>query len=129
MPYCLCRLDRLYHDDDAPSFRRDGVGMRAVHVNHDPCDRGVGIVQTHAHTTHAVGVQREALLLRVRESAWEGQDEPIGVRRGFDRRFDDTGQDDFDPDIRALALDLQLLNLGRAARALPGPIGTQEQEC
>jgi hypothetical protein len=103
--------------------------VRAVHVDDHPGHRRSRVVEPHPDAFYAVSAQQEMFLFRVRESSWKGEYEPIGIRSGLNRGLYGPGQDYFDSYIRALALYLQLLNLGRAAfSALGGSIGTQQQE-
>jgi hypothetical protein len=117
----------LNMDDDAPAIGVDGVGVCTIHVDDHAGDRRIGVVQANADAVDTVGIQRKMFLFRVRESPWKGENEPIGIRRRLNRRLHSPGQDNFDSYIRALALNLQLLNLGRAAfGALSCSEGRQE---
>ena len=103
--------------------------MRFVHVDHDARHGRIRAVQAHAHALDTVGVQHKMFLFCVRESPWKGDNKPIGIGSGLNRGLYHPGQDYFDSDIRALALDLQLLNLECAAFcALRYSTGVQEQK-
>jgi len=125
----VCGFCSLDAENDVCSFGRERVRQRAVQVDHHPSDRRIGAVQAHAYTLYAVRTQRVALLFGVGECSGKDQDQPIRVGGGLYRRLHRTGEDHFDLYIRALALDLQLLDFRYASRhVLAGSVGSQEKE-
>lgn len=93
--------------------------MRAIQVNHDAGNRGIGAVQSHTYGAHAVSVQREVFLLCVGNRTGEYKHKPVRVDRRLDGGIYRTGEDDLDHHVPTITLHLQLLDLsGAACRAL-----------
>jgi len=112
-------LNWLHAQGDGVSFRAQRVRMRAVQIHDHTGDRRIGSVQAHAYATNTIGVEGKVFLLCVGKSAGEYKNEPVGINRRLDGGLYRTRQDHLDHDVSALALYLQLLDLGRAAcRAL-----------
>ncbi len=107
-------LRRLHPQRDGFTIRVQRIRMGFIQIHHHAGYGWIGAVETQAHGVHAVGIQGKVFLFGVGESTGEHKYKPVGVGRRLHRRLYCSGQDDLDRDIGPVALNLQLLDLGRA---------------
>jgi hypothetical protein len=106
------------------SFLAQCVRPGPFKIHYDSGDRRIRTVQPDTNALHTILVQRIALLLCIRESSGQYEDESIWIDSGLDRRLHCTGKDNVDADVCAFPFYLELFNFGGAAGSvLPSPVG------
>lgn len=125
----LSILGRLDPEGNTLAIRAEGVRVRTIEVDYHARDGRIRAIQTHAHAANTVRVQGKMFLFCVGKSTGKHKYKPVWVDCRLDCRRYRAGQDHLDRNVRALALDLQLLDLSRAACcALRSPQRSQEKE-
>jgi len=96
-------LDRADRDDDLVPIRLHGVGMSLIEIENHARNERAGAVLPGTHSPHSVHIDRKTSYRVVGTSIGKVEQNPVGIRRGAERRFYRAAESNFHAQLRSLA--------------------------
>jgi hypothetical protein len=121
-----CPLNGADRNYDLVPFRRHGVGMGLIEIEHYARDERARAVLPCAYAQHSIHVNRNSFYRVVGPGIGEVEQNAIGIRRRVKRRLYGTAERNFHTQIRSLTSRGHALQGRRTRCALS--CGTRQQE-